>query len=132
MASSATKITVPDFLKNLVHPLKPEIERLREIILSSNDKLTEQIKWNAPSFCINGDDRITFKIQPPKNVQLIFHRGAKVRSDVESFSFEDPSGMIKWATKDRGVITFQNMQEIEGRKSDLEAVIDKWIKATPN
>jgi uncharacterized protein YdeI (YjbR/CyaY-like superfamily) len=129
MTTPMIKVKVSDFLKKLEHPLKAEIEKLREIILNSNSELTEQIKWNAPSFCFNGDDRITFKIHPPKNVQLIFHRGAKVRSDVESFSFEDLTGMIKWATKDRGVITFQNIQEIEERKHDLKVIVNKWIRA---
>jgi hypothetical protein len=53
-----------------------------------------------------------------------------VRSDVESFSFEDPSGMIKWAAKDRGVVTFFNMQEIEERKNELKNIVERWVKAT--
>jgi hypothetical protein len=126
------KMSVSEFLNKLEHPFKVEIERLREIILSINPALTEQIKWNAPSYCFMGDDRITFRIYPPKSVQLIFHRGAKVRSDLESFSFEDPTGLIKWATKERGVVTFLSVAEIEAKKENLRLLVEKWIEATVN
>jgi uncharacterized protein YdeI (YjbR/CyaY-like superfamily) len=127
--AAAKKASVSDFLKNLDHPFKHEIERLREIILQSNTQLTEQIKWNAPSFCFNGDDRITFRIHPTK-LQLIFHRGAKVKSDAKDFLFSDPWGMIEWAAKDRGVISFENIKEIDAREKDLMLLVNKWLEAT--
>ena len=42
---------VVEFLNNLEHPLKNEIEEVRKIILSVDEQITEHIKWNAPSFC---------------------------------------------------------------------------------
>jgi hypothetical protein len=57
------------------------VEAVREIILSAHPGITERIKWNAPSFCIDGDDRITFRLQPGDRVQLVFHRGARKRDD---------------------------------------------------
>ena len=122
--------TVEEFLKELDHPLKAEILEVRKIILSSTDQITEQIKWNGPSFCFKGDDRVTFRLHPPKNIQLIFHRGAKVRKDVKDFSFKDPTGFIKWATNDRGVVTLADMKEIKEKKKDLALLVDLWMKAT--
>ncbi|HYG37014.1 MAG TPA: DUF1801 domain-containing protein [Cytophagales bacterium] len=123
-------ISVDDFMENLNHPFKSEIETVRKIILSANDQITEQIKWNGPSFCINGDDRVTFRLNPPKNIQLVFHRGAKVRTDTKDFLFDDPTGLLKWLAKDRGVVTFQDMSEITSRNNDLKLLVDKWVKAT--
>jgi hypothetical protein len=37
------------FMKRLNHPLKEGVEQLRTVILDSNDRITEHIKWNAPS-----------------------------------------------------------------------------------
>jgi hypothetical protein len=62
------------------------VEAVREIILSTHSGINEQIKWNAPSFGIDGDDRITFRLQPGDRVQLVFHRGAQKRDDVTTFS----------------------------------------------
>lgn len=70
---------VTRFLDELNHPLRDEIEQLRKNILAANDRLTENIKWNGPNFCFDGEDRITMRIHPPKQIQLIFHRGAKVQ-----------------------------------------------------
>ena len=41
---------VAEFVRELSHPLKPGVEELRAAILASDDGITEQIKWNAPSF----------------------------------------------------------------------------------
>ena len=55
--------SVIEFLDNLDHPLKSSMKAVREIILNVDDSITEHIKWNAPSFCFGGDDKITFNIR---------------------------------------------------------------------
>lgn len=74
------KSEVDIFLDECNHPLRKEIEKLRVVILSSEKKLTENIKWNGPNYSIGDIDCITMNIQPPKIIQLIFHRGAKVNT----------------------------------------------------
>lgn len=126
-----TVVTVESFLANLEHPLKDGIVTLRKTILSAHAELTEQIKWNAPSFCLGGDDRITFRI-PPKGkvaVQLIFHRGAKSK-DSSDFQFNDPSGLVEWAAPDRGVVTFSSLAEITKNKAGLVTLVKTWLDAT--
>jgi hypothetical protein len=90
---------VERFMQELDHSRKEEIAELRSAILDSNDRITEQIKWKAPSFCFAGEDRVTFRLQPHDVVQLIFHRGAKVK-DHADFTFEDSTGLLKWAAPD--------------------------------
>jgi hypothetical protein len=41
---------VDAYLRQLDHPLKAEIQALREIIKRVHPGITERIKWNAPSF----------------------------------------------------------------------------------
>ena len=62
------------YLDQLDHPLKPEILKIREIIFSANPDLTEHIKWNAPSFCLDGEDKITFNIPHGLIAQLSYQR----------------------------------------------------------
>lgn len=130
------KSAVPDgsqavatFLQQLEHPLKKEIETLREIILQSDKKLTEHIKWNAPSFCIDGEDRVTMKVMPPKNIQLVFHRGAKVKEQPKTRLIEDTSGLLKWPANDRAIATFTTMEEIRFNEKLLTGIIRQWIAA---
>jgi hypothetical protein len=92
-----TEDDVDGFMTSLAHPQKSEIEELRVAILASNTGITERIKSNAPSFCYLGDDRVTFRLQPGNRVELIFHRGARVRSDSHAFESEDDIGLLKWA-----------------------------------
>jgi len=64
---------VDRFMSGLDHPLKEGIERLRTAILDSNDGITEHVKWNAPSFCYAGEDRVTFRLYPVDRAQIVFH-----------------------------------------------------------
>ena len=120
---------VTTFLDDLHHPFRKEIEKLRSIILSVNNKFTENIKWNGPNYCYNKEDRITMRIQPPKQVQLIFHRGAIKKEQPQSTLINDNSGLLIWRGNDRAVITFNSMADIDSRKADLATIIKKWIHA---
>ena len=92
---------VESYLDGLVHPLGLEVRALRDAILSLDDRITERIKWKAPSFVVDGVDRVTFALRPGKGIELILHRGVAVRSDTAAFRFDDDSGIIRWATPDR-------------------------------
>ncbi len=120
---------VDRFLENLSHPLKAEIEHIRASILGSSDQITERIKWNAPSFCYQGEDRVTLKLHPQDRVQLIFHRGAKVK-DPTGFAFEDRSGLLTWLAADRAIVTLRDMNDVETHLSALVAVVNDWMEAT--
>lgn len=120
---------VTDFLVEKNHPLRKEIEQLRILIVSIDSNLTENIKWNGPNYCFNNEDRITMKIQPPKNIQLIFHRGAKKREQPKDKLINDNSKLLVWKENDRAIATFTNRGEIENAKSALTEIIKKWIVA---
>lgn len=121
--------TVVEWMQNLNHPLKAEIEAVRGIILNANPQITEHIKWNAPSFCYEGDDRVTLRLHPPDRIQLVFHRGAKAKAD-DGFVFDDSSGLLHWITHDRATVTFQDMQAVNDQAAALTQLVDQWMKAT--
>jgi hypothetical protein len=120
---------VADFMENLKHPLKKEIEEVRKIILRSDKNLTEEIKWNAPSFCYKGADRITFNLQGKDFFRLIFHCGAKVKDNKsKSRLFEDTTGLLDWAANDRAVAKFTDMKDVKSKKEALIATIHTWLR----
>lgn len=120
---------VDRFMAELEHPLKEEIELVRSSILGSSKEVTEHIKWNAPSFCFKGDDRVTMRLQPKGRLQLIFHRGVKVK-DSKDFVFEDTSGLLEWAAADRAVVTLQDMKDVKAKKAALVKLVKQWMKST--
>ncbi len=115
---------VERFMEGLDHPLKDEVERLRSAILDSNDRITEHIKWKAPSFCYAGEDRVTFRLYPEDRVQLVFHRGAKVKGDAADFAFEDDTGLLRWVADDRAVVA---LRDAEARQRDLVELVNRWV-----
>ena len=118
---------VSSFLDELNHPLRKEIDRLRAILLQADVELMENIKWNGPNYCYKGQDRITMKIHPPKQIQLIFHRGAKKQDQPARPLIEDASGLLVWKENDRAVAAFKNMGEIERAVQALERTVKSWI-----
>jgi len=121
---------VSQFLDELKHPLRAEIDQLRTIILNSDSKISENIKWNGPNYCYQNEDRITMRVQPPKQIQLIFHRGAKKLAQPDNKLIDDKSGLLAWKENDRAIASFKNSDDVRKFKADLEGIVKKWISAT--
>lgn len=121
---------VTEFLTPLNHPFTAEIDILRKIILDSQAGIEENIKWNGPNYVFQGDDRVTMRIHPPKKqVQLIFHLGAKKQDAKSRRVIEDQSGLLDWKGNDRAVVTYKSLEEIESTKSQLQDIVRAWLKA---
>lgn len=121
--------SVTEFLNSQIHQLRNEIEELRKCILSADDGLIENIKWNGPNYCFNNEDRITMRIQPPTQIQLIFHRGAKKVQQPLNRLIDTKSKLLTWKENDRAIATFKNMQEIRDAQIDLAKIVVEWIYA---
>jgi len=61
---------VNDYMNQLDHPQKAEIEAVRSIILKANPKIAEHVKWNVPSFYYK-DDLAAFHLRPKGFIQLV-------------------------------------------------------------
>ena len=121
---------VSDFLDLQKHPFRSEIELLRNVILSVDNKLTENIKWNGPNYSYENEDRVTMRVQPPvEQVQLIFHRGAKKLEQPENKMIPSTSKLLIWKENDRAIITFKSMKDIENSSSELSDIIKDWINS---
>ncbi len=118
--------SVESFLDGLLHKRIDDIRALRQIVLATDPRITERVKWNAPSFCREGDDRVTMRLQPGDRLELIFHRGAKPR-DSSGFVFDDPTGRIEWAAPDRGVF---RVADPAADRDAIVALVSAWMAAT--
>ncbi len=120
---------VDSFLDALKHPHDRGVRLLRATLLARVPGLTEHVKWNAPSFIHEGVDRITFRLRPGDLLQLIFHRGPSVRSDVDSFAFADPTGLMEWQTPDRAVVAFADSADVEAKLEAVVGIARRWVLA---
>ena len=109
--------------------IRGAVERLRAIVLNAADGVTEHIKWNGPSFCIDGDDRITIGLAPGGGVRAVLQRGVKVK-DATGFVFPDDSGLIQWAAPDRGVVAFADEAAVAAKADSFADICRRWLEAT--
>ncbi len=119
------------FLASLEHPLRDVILALRPILLRADRRLTEGIKWNAPSYSLEGEDRVTFNLRAKDQVRLIFHRGAKVKdSQAKGPLIDDPDGLLEWAADDRAIAAFASVDEVTTQRAALTTILKRWLAAT--
>ncbi len=118
---------VDAYLDDLDHPLASDVRSLRDAILAVDDRITEHIKWKAPSFVVDGDDRVTFALRPGKGLELILHRGVTVRADTEGFRFEDHSDIVRWATPDRGIVSMPDATAVREKRATVLDLVRRWI-----
>ncbi len=111
------KEKITKFIKDFNHPLEDEIFAVRDIILLASDKVTETIKWSAPTFEYQGSIA-TFNMRAKKFVNLTFHMGALI---------DDPKKVLEGDAKQARVMRFRDMSEINAKKEGLEAVVRNWI-----
>lgn len=105
-------------LARLRHPFTNEIQALRAIIKGVHPGITEQWKWNAPSYSYK-DYLVTFNLRAKDRVHLVFHNGAIL----------DPQGgFLQGDYPDRRMAYFADMEEVRAKKEILERVIQEWVK----
>ena len=110
---------VDEFLRELNHPLKAEIEAVRSIIKGVNKDIAEEVKWKAPSFNYRGEYLVTFNLRETKRIHLVFHN-PKI-SGVKS-------SILEGEYVDRRMTYFADMKDIKAKKPLLEKALKDLIK----
>lgn len=129
--TAAAAAEVADFMDKLEHPMKREIEALRAIVRDADARLAEGIKWNAPSYSVDGEDRITFNLRGKGMIRLVFHAGAKKKNlNIRAAWGEDKSGLLEWAADDRAIVKLAGMDDVREKEDRLANAIRRWLEAT--
>ncbi len=122
---------VDTWLAGTTHPLKPELQALREIILNADKGAGEHIKWNHPAFFYTGPmapfDPKEYKRHiimsnlhsAGGGVLLVFWRGDLVA---------DPTGLLSGDYADgRRLARFHSMAEVTAGKKALKVIVKQMI-----
>ena len=110
---------VKKYMQKLEHPLKSEIEFVRDIIRNSNSRIAERIKWNAPSYYYQ-QDLATFNPRSLKNVHIVFHHPGIVKIK---------SNLLEGDYKDRRMVYLWNMDDIKSNQKELERIMNELVKS---
>src|SRR4029077_1052607 len=130
-----TKASEPEkvdaYMSRLKHPLAKVVEDLRQIILSTDEEIGEEIKWNAPTFFYAGKMKptnpkeyrryiVVFNLFKQDCIRLVFPSGAKVK---------DASGLLQGDYADgRRLAMFYSSKDVKSKAKALRAVITQWLK----
>jgi len=122
MAKARSKPTeaeqVNDWMDKLDASFKPSINAVRKIIKTAAAKLTERIKWNAPSYYYK-EDIVTFGPTKVKDkIILVFHHPGivKIRSE-----------LLQGTYKDRRLVYLNSIKEIKDSQKELERIIKESV-----
>jgi hypothetical protein len=114
------KESVDAFMARLEHPLKAEVQMLREIIKGVDPRIGEEIKWNAPSYHTT-DYLVTFNLRATEHVHLVFH-------NPHIATIQSP--LLHGDYADRRMAYFADMAAIERDRAALESVIRQLVALT--
>ena len=123
----ATEGEVDAFLRGLAHPHKAAIEPNRDIVLGADQRIAEGIKWKAPSFRTS-EYFATVDLRAKAGIGVILHRGAKVRELAPGgLRIADPTAMLEWLARDRAMVRFADLADVQARRKDFEALVRQWV-----
>jgi uncharacterized protein YdhG (YjbR/CyaY superfamily) len=98
------------------NPMKPVVEKIREIILNADNRIDECIKWQAPTFTYKGNIASFFP-KSKKHASLMFHQGAQIPGTHKLLEGEGKTGRsIKIAT----------VEDAEKNKKGIENIVIAW------
>lgn len=121
--------SVAEFLDELDENNLDQVNELRGIIFEAEPTLTENIKWNAPNYVHDGEDRITFNLLNKEGkVKLVLHMGATRKEDTHAEPLlEDTGHLGKSVSNIRTVITFESLQDILAKENGLKDILRRWL-----
>lgn len=109
---------VDEYMNQLTHPLKTGVQTLRETIKGVDAGITEEVKWNAPSFSYT-DYIATFNLRDQKRIHLVFHNPLTPQVESDLLEGDYPDG--------RRMAYFADLSEVEAKKDELARVVQELV-----
>lgn len=110
---------VDEWFERYENPMKAAVQRVREIVLGADARVTEAIKWQAPTFVYKGNIASFFP-KSKKHVSLMFHQGATIPGVHPLLEGDADVGRTA---------KFADLEDVERRRPELEAIIRAWCDA---
>ena len=110
---------VDAWFEGYANPQRELVQAVREAVLDADDRVTEAIKWQAPTFMYRGNIA-SFYPKATRHVSLMFHRGAEI---------DDPDGLLEGEGDVSRVAKFADAADLDRKRAALQRVIRAWIAA---
>ena len=101
------------------NPQRDLVDAVRRVILEADDRVTETVKWQAPTFMYRGNIA-SFYPKSRAHVSLMFHTGA---------SLPDPHGLLEGEGDVSRVAKFVDAEDLDQKTPALQELIRAWIES---
>lgn len=119
---------VTEYIEKLDAPVAQIVQAIRQIVLSMDPEISEEVKWNAPSFLYTGEmkpfnpkeyKRYIIVMNLHKRILLVFPSGAKVN---------DNTGLLEGDYADgRRLIYIKDIDDLKSKETGIKKVISDWL-----
>ena len=100
------------------NPMKEVVEAVRQAILAADPRVTEAIKWQAPTFVYKGNIASFFP-KAKKHATLMFHKGADIPGDFPNLEGDG---------KEARSMKFTDLDDLAAKKNELQSVVRAWCE----
>lgn len=115
----ATAPTIGEYLATFEHPLLDAITEVRQVFAAHSPEITEEVKWNAPTFRYRGEYLVTIHVKALDRVMLIFHNAVTPRVTSPLLEGDYADG--------RRMAFFASVDDVRERRAELDDVIAQLI-----
>ncbi len=98
------------------NPMKPVVAAMRDAILAADARVTETIKWQAPTFVYNGNIASFFP-KSKKHASLMFHKGAEIAGNFPNLTGDG---------KEARSFKVSDLDDLATKQVELQNIIRAW------
>ena len=98
------------------NPMKPVVMAIRDAILAADARVSETIKWQAPTFVYKGNIASFFP-KSKKHASLMFHKGAEIAGDFPNLTGDG---------KEARTFKVSDLDDLTAKQSELQNIIRAW------
>jgi len=98
------------------NPQKPLVAAVRAAIMSADPRVSEAIKWQAPTFIYKGNIASFFP-KAKAHVTLMFHKGASIAGDFP---------LLQGDGKEARTMKFADQAALDAGRAELAEVVRAW------
>jgi hypothetical protein len=109
---------VDAWFEQYANPQRDLVKAVREAVLDADERVTETVKWQAPTFVYKGNIA-SFYPKTKTHASLMFHRGAML---------DDPDGLLEGEGDVSRVARFLDADDLGRKREALQRLIRNWIE----
>jgi hypothetical protein len=121
--------SVEEFLAAQPDDRRALVNALRALVREADPAVQEHVKWNSPSFVLDGVDQATISAQGKEGVRLVLHRGATAaeNTDAASAFTGDPQGLLTWHSDIRASLLVRDSHDLAAKHAAAVEVVRAWL-----